>query len=45
MNMSPNKKTAKAAGLLYLILAITDAFSLIYIPSHPIPHLVPHCSC
>ena len=28
------KKTARLAGLLYLILVLTGAFSLIYVPSH-----------
>ena len=31
--MNSTKETARVAGLLYLLLAITGAFSLIYIPS------------
>jgi hypothetical protein len=32
-NMSTDKKTARLAGLLYLFLAITGAYSLMYVPS------------
>ena len=31
--MNSNKKTARIAGLLYLILAITGAYSIMYVPS------------
>ncbi len=31
--LSSSKRTARIAGLLYLILAITGAFSMIYVPS------------
>lgn len=32
-NMNSNKKTARTAGLLYLIVVVTGFFSLIYVPS------------
>jgi hypothetical protein len=31
--MGPNKKTARVAGLLYLIVVLTGVFSLMYVPS------------
>lgn len=31
--MGPNKKTARLAGLLYFLIAITGIFSLMYVPS------------
>lgn len=30
--MNPNKRTARAAGLLYLLLGITGAFSIVIVP-------------
>ena len=33
-NMDSNNKTARLAGLLYLITVVTGIFSLIYVPSH-----------
>jgi hypothetical protein len=31
--MESNNQTARIAGLLYLLLSITGAFSILYIPS------------
>ncbi len=31
--MSPNKATARTAGLLYLVVAVTGGFSMLYVPS------------
>jgi hypothetical protein len=35
--MNPNKTTARTAGLLYLVLAITGGFSMLYVPSLIVP--------
>jgi hypothetical protein len=32
--MNSTKKAARVAGLLYLLVSIPGAFSLLYIPSH-----------
>lgn len=33
LTMTPDKKTARLAGFLYVLLAITGAYSLMYVPS------------
>jgi len=35
--MNPTKKTARTAGLLYLVLAVTGGFSMLYVPSLIVP--------
>ena len=35
--MNPSKTTARTAGLLYLVLALTGGFSMLYVPSLIVP--------
>lgn len=35
--MNPSKATARTAGLLYLLLAVTGGFSMLYVPSLIVP--------
>lgn len=39
--MQPDKRTARAAGLLYLIVVLTGMFSLVYVPSRIDTHTGP----